>query len=255
MTKQLPITRETVIREIQRVAKERGISTLSRSQFESATGISGERIYQLFEGWREACEVAGLQPHLQNVRLDDAVLFEEMRRVFLECGGVCTFMKFARLSKHSPKTYQKRFGRWQDILSKFHAWLEQNDVEFPYVQQLHQEIQTGVEPSQPPSKSQQDQRAHWKSVGGTTYGPFLNFRGLQHAPINEQGVVFLFGMVCFELGFVVEAVRTGYPDCEAKRRIHRQRDEWQRDARTRPEAVRYHRLLGTRLAGMSIGSC
>lgn len=35
-------------------------------------------------------------------------------------------------------------------------------------------------------------------------------------------------MVCFELGFVVEAVRTSYPDCEAKRRVDRKRDKWER---------------------------
>jgi hypothetical protein len=56
----------------------------------------------------------------------------------------------------------------------------------------------------------------------------LNFRGLQHAPVNEQGVVFLFGMVCCELGFVVEAIRTGFPDCEAKRRVDKARDKWER---------------------------
>jgi len=49
---------------------------------------------------------------------------------------------------------------------------------------------------------------------------------LQHAPINEQGVVFLFGMVCSELGFVVEAVRTAYPDCEAKRLV--KKGKWER---------------------------
>ncbi len=57
-------------------------------------------------------------------------------------------------------------------------------------------------------------------------GEPLNFRGLQHAPINEQGVVFLFGMVCRELGYLIEAVQTGFPDCEAKRRVDNQR--WQR---------------------------
>jgi hypothetical protein len=36
-------------------------------------------------------------------------------------------------------------------------------------------------------------------------------------PINEQGVVLLFGMLARELGFLVEAVQTGFPDCEAKR--------------------------------------
>jgi len=51
------------------------------------------------------------------------------------------------------------------------------------------------------------------------YGDFINFRGLQHAPLNEQGVVFLFGMICQELRYVVEIVKPGFPDCEAKREV------------------------------------
>jgi hypothetical protein len=40
-------------------------------------------------------------------------------------------------------------------------------------------------------------------------------------------VVFLFGMVARELGYLVEAVQTGYPDCsEAKRQIGP--GKWQR---------------------------
>jgi len=50
------------------------------------------------------------------------------------------------------------------------------------------------------------------------FGPPLNFRELRHEPINEQGVVFLFGMVAREIGFLVEAVATGFPDCRAKRK-------------------------------------
>lgn len=57
-------------------------------------------------------------------------------------------------------------------------------------------------------------------------GEPLNFRGLQHSPINEQGVVFLFGMVCRELGYLVEAVQTGFPDCEGKRQVDTRR--WER---------------------------
>jgi hypothetical protein len=54
----------------------------------------------------------------------------------------------------------------------------------------------------------------------------MDFRGLRHEPVNEQGVVLLFGMVAKELGYIVEAVRSGFPDCEAKRQISPQR--WQR---------------------------
>ena len=48
------------------------------------------------------------------------------------------------------------------------------------------------------------------------YGEPIDFRGFRHAPINEQGVVYLFGMVSRELGFYIEAVQQGFPDCEGK---------------------------------------
>lgn len=54
----------------------------------------------------------------------------------------------------------------------------------------------------------------------------MDFRGLRHEPVNEQGVVLLFGLVAKELGYIVESVQSGFPDCEAKRQIAPQR--WQR---------------------------
>jgi hypothetical protein len=51
---------------------------------------------------------------------------------------------------------------------------------------------------------------------------------LRHEPVNEQGVVLLFGMLAKELGYLVEGVQKGFPDCEAKREIAPER--WQRVA-------------------------
>jgi hypothetical protein len=59
-----------------------------------------------------------------------------------------------------------------------------------------------------------------------TYGTPTNFLGLRHEPVNVQGVVLLFGMLAKELGYLVEAVQTGFPDCEAMRQITPER--WQR---------------------------
>ncbi len=59
------------------------------------------------------------------------------------------------------------------------------------------------------------------------YGAPIDFRGLRHAPINEQGVVYIFGMVSRELGFLIESVRTAYPDCEGKRRVDEKRQLWE----------------------------
>jgi len=60
------------------------------------------------------------------------------------------------------------------------------------------------------------------------YGTPIDFRGLRHAPLNEQGVVYLFALVAREIGFTVEAIGTSFPDCEAKRRIDRKGERWQR---------------------------
>jgi len=60
------------------------------------------------------------------------------------------------------------------------------------------------------------------------YGTPIDFRGLRHAPLNEQGVVYLFALVARELGFTVEAIGTSFPDCEAKRRIDKKGERWQR---------------------------
>jgi hypothetical protein len=52
--------------------------------------------------------------------------------------------------------------------------------------------------------------------GRPVMGPPLMLHGLACEPVNEAGVVFLFGMVAHRLGFWVESLQMAYPDCEAK---------------------------------------
>jgi Homing endonuclease associated repeat len=47
------------------------------------------------------------------------------------------------------------------------------------------------------------------------YGPLMNPSPLAHGPTNELGVLFLFGTVAAQLGFVVTWIRSEFPDCEA----------------------------------------
>jgi hypothetical protein len=47
------------------------------------------------------------------------------------------------------------------------------------------------------------------------YGPLMYPFPLAHGPTNELGVLFLFGTVAAELGFVVTWIRSEFPDCEA----------------------------------------
>lgn len=59
------------------------------------------------------------------------------------------------------------------------------------------------------------------------FGEPIDFRGLRFAPVNEQGVVYLFGMISHELGFLIESIRTEYPDCEGKRCFDKEKNQWE----------------------------
>jgi predicted transport protein len=48
-------------------------------------------------------------------------------------------------------------------------------------------------------------------------GDLINFRGLVYSPMNENGVVFLFGKVAGDLYMYVEEIKPGFPDCVARR--------------------------------------
>ncbi|HKW74099.1 MAG TPA: hypothetical protein VJN64_01115 [Terriglobales bacterium] len=60
------------------------------------------------------------------------------------------------------------------------------------------------------------------------YAEPLNLSPLATAPQNEMGVVFLFGVMARELGFVVLKIRPGFPDCIALRRLGSGKWQWVR---------------------------
>ena len=50
-------------------------------------------------------------------------------------------------------------------------------------------------------------------------GPPIRPCGLAYEPVNEMGVLALFCMLSRQLGFVIESVQSGFPDCEAKMEV------------------------------------
>ncbi len=52
---------------------------------------------------------------------------------------------------------------------------------------------------------------------GNIVGDSINFRGLVYGPLNEDGVIFLFGKVVEDLNMYVEQIRKEFPDCIGRR--------------------------------------
>jgi Homing endonuclease associated repeat len=227
VTEQLEHTRESLVEDLRRVARQLGKKSVSRTEFIRDTGISEWHVLKHFDSWNDFVVAAGLQP-TDVSRIANADLLEAMRQAFVDEGGVPTRTRFRKACRYSDYVFAKRWGTWPNVLLAFRDWVTQEHPDFPFMDQLPSAVAASAPPSDFSSAATAADVIPWVSSGGRQYGAVLNFRGLQHAPINEQGVVFLFGMVALELGFIVESVATGFPDCEAKRQVSRRGDRWER---------------------------
>lgn len=223
------ISREVVITAARDIAARLGVDTLRREDFFKESNFTQDRLNRLFpdDGWRGVLEGAGLQVTFQNVPTPDEALLADFHRVVREMGRIPTGNQYNSRGEFSFAVYKKRFGGIQGTLSRYRAWLEQTDADAPELQLVPIKSKHEIV-TQSPSVRINSGSQQWAKGSGVVYGAPISFRGLRHAPTNEQGVVYLFGMVSSEIGLIVEAVQSAYPDCEAKRCVDSRQNRWQR---------------------------
>jgi len=204
----------------------------SRREFMRSSGLTEYQVLRHFPSWREAVRAAGLDSEPTNVPLDPAVLLEDWGELVRRARRIPTRSQYRRDGSYSPGVFERKFGPWSAIPAKFREFAasrsEWTDVlALLPVEEASAQRTAGPTSSASPSAEPGPLRhRHTKLQNRPTYGNPIDFRGLRHEPVNEDGVVFLFGMVARELGYLVEAVQAGFPDCEAKRQV--EAGKWQR---------------------------
>ncbi len=205
----------------------------SQSEFVSLAGISEYFVTQSFPSWNDAVRSAGLHANTMNVKLEDSELLKDWGEIVRANRAIPARRAYRREGKYDPRTLERRFGPWSSLPNAFRNFAESKPewadvlallpVPLPPVPLRKDERGRPNEDS--PSSILPNKAQHVPLKNRSTYGNPINFRGLRHEPVNEQGVVLLFGMLAKELGYMIEAVQTGFPDCEAKRQIGPER--WQ----------------------------
>ncbi len=218
-------------------------------EFVTGARIPKNSIFRLFPRWNDAVRAAGLQPHRLYLRPEDRELLTDWGETVRKLRAVPSRRAYDLNGKHYPITLEKRFGGWPALPQAFRDFAK-GKREWDDVLALVPdpgEPSVGARPAcvcrdNPPALSQRIGARHTNASSllssppktfqhpslkdRPTYGEPMDFPTLRHEPVNEQGVVLLFGMIAKDLGYVVESVQAGFPDCEAKRQIGPKR--WQR---------------------------
>jgi len=160
----------------------------------------------------------------------------EMPDLFTDWAGIVRQLKklpsvndYASMSRYSPTPLMARFGVWTQVPPNMKQFMEEQagmeewqDVLEMITAQEKQETEKAriLGPTSGPCRE-------WSVlVDQPIYGPLLRPYPLVHGPVNEAGVIYLFGTMAEDLGYVVTRMQTDFPDCEAMRRIAGNR--WQR---------------------------
>jgi hypothetical protein len=120
---------------------------------------------------------------------------------------------YRRVGKYDPRTPGRRFSPWSSLPQVFLNFAKDHPewadvaalLPVPVLRQEHASNHDSASPMLP------KKTRHVPLRDRATYGNPTHFRGLRHEPVNEQGVVLLFGMLTRELGYLVKAVQTGVP--------------------------------------------
>lgn len=133
-----------------------------------------------------------------------AHILRQMHSISRESGFAPNKEDFRRATGISIRSISKFFSHYSDMVARcgYKTQLEKIRTE-----KLKRRKAMSLAPEQENPDNEQ-----------SVFGDPIAGYDLLHAPVNEQGVVMLFGMMAKKLGFLIEVVRTGYPDCEAKRK-------------------------------------
>lgn len=219
--------KQAVLNAIRIAVAEAGGRRISRKAFLTSSGMKVSDLDRHFDNWTEALDAAGFKFEPYHQKIEEKNLLKDWGELTRKLRRIPTRKQYKRRGKYSAGVFENRFGPWSAIPVKFRDFARDKNEWADVLALLPAaapgrtlESVSGSPGSavlEGTSSSTVPRLRYRKLEGRPIYGNPIDFRGLRHEPVNEQGVVFLFGMVARELGYMVEAVQAGFPDCEAKR--------------------------------------
>jgi Homing endonuclease associated repeat len=227
------MTKQEVIASILECTEKLG-HVPSRVELIKHSGVGRQQIVNHFGSYERALRACNLeQKPRKKAEMD--VLFRDWAGVVRALGKVPTHLEYEEKSKYSIQPLRGRFGGWLHVPAGMKQYAEEQGITVEWadvielIERWNPRQRIGPRVSMPPALPK-------ILVDRPMYGPLIGSGPLVCGPTNEQGVIFLFGALAEQLGFLVLRMQTGFPDCEAwrvvgKDRLQRVRIEIEHESR------------------------
>lgn len=225
-------TKDEIIAAIQACATKLG-HVPSRDEMKRECGVNRRTLAMQFGNYTKALRACGFEGQGSGFMRSMEELFKEWAVIVRETGEVPSIAEYQLRSQHSCGPLSKRFGSWQHVPAGLLQYAEEKGLGEQWADVL--EITRKHKRRKVPGPKIPGPWKGWNSgpkilEGRPVYGaPFVQ-RAMSFAPVNEMGVVYLFGAMAEKLGFIVTWIGTQYPDVEAFREVEPGR--WQSAGRS-----------------------
>jgi hypothetical protein len=210
------MTREDALTMIREVAEKLGRPP-NFSELETMTPLRRRAIRRHFGSYTWALREAGLGNRYNAHLIATDELFAEWAMVARKLNKIPSIKEFEEASKYTVGPFQRRFRHWSRVPEAMAEYARKRGQEGEWqdvMELIRQRCEEG--PAAPVVKwPASNVWPHAIRSDRPVYGPAMVPAALVHEPINETGVVFLFGSVAAKLGFMVTLIQTEFPDCEA----------------------------------------
>ncbi len=222
----LIMTKEQLMAAIAEVADKLG-HVPSHAELMRSGKVSGRQIVKHFGTYTRALRACNLESNTGGKKLPLEKLFLDWARVARELKKIPSKAEYEHRGKHSDTPLKTRFGSWGQVPRYLRRYMEEQGLteEWKDVMALiraYEQGQDGMEMAPSPECEQKKPRV---MMDRPVYGPLIRPCPMIHGPINENGVLYLFGTVSDRLGFVVTLIQGAFPDCYAMRLVDV--DRWQ----------------------------
>ncbi|HMC30221.1 MAG TPA: hypothetical protein VKL99_05260 [Candidatus Angelobacter sp.] len=215
------MSREEIVAAIKKFAQELGRCPKRREVLKELQ-ISHRQLRKLFGTYSRAVQASGMESRRTPTTME--ALFLDWAGVVRKLMKLPSIFEYEGESAYSSKPLISRFKGWRAVAPTMLAYIEREGLEEEWRDvaeaiRAERRVTPTVRPTNGPPGTGKI------LTDRPTFGPPLTESGMLCGPENENGVLFLFGMRAWQLGFAVKKIQQAFLDIIALRKIDEQ--TWQ----------------------------